>query len=68
MWQFFSSNSKTSGVEQAPEKKFNGENNKDSSVEVTDVDAVGQEQEFAAQEQAGQIGGGPEQAASRAKR
>ena len=32
-------------------------NNKESSAEVTDVDAVGQEQEFAAQEQAGQTEG-----------
>ena len=50
------------------QKIMNGENNKESSAEVTDLDAVGQEQEFAAQKQAGQTGGGSEQAASRAKR
>ena len=32
---------------------MNMENNKGNSAEVTDVDAEGQEQEFAAQEQAG---------------
>ena len=48
-----------SGAEQAPEKNER-ENNKESSAEVTDVDAVRQEQEFAAQEQAGQTGQGQE--------
>ena len=45
-----------SGVERAPEKNER-ENSKESSTEVTDVDAVGQEQEVASQEQAGQTEG-----------
>ena len=42
---------------------MNGENNKESSAEVTDVDSVRKEQELAAQEQGGQTEGGSEQAA-----
>ena len=38
-------------------RKNEQESNKESSAEVTGVDAVGQEQEFAAQEQAGQTEG-----------
>ena len=40
------------GVERAPAKELNRGNNKENGAEVTDVDAMGQGQEFAAREQA----------------